>query len=282
MAHFQITDIWSEVSVTSQGQRVAFWMVRLEKIPSSAASWWTDKSTDQSHTYTVGEHVCNVQECHLCHTESKHIYEQGWTCLNNKCSEHFKFDLPGFEPHHANYNQTFLRERSDSGRIQPLVPLVAPLPSATGLVSTGSFGFESEFKRGIICPQCQCCSRRVHWAYWQCENPGCDFVHKVDFREFPISEITNNKQSKQKSRKASLEFDRSLLGSWSTSIAGYGVETYTLPDENGMTIGTVTVFRATPEICSKANGPNELFLSLQRKDLKLRRNPARCKGGYFS
>jgi hypothetical protein len=278
MAHFQITDIWSEVSLNSKGQRIAFWMIRLEKVPSSTASWWAEKSTDISGTYKVGEYVCNVQQCPLCHIESKHIYEQGWTCLNNKCEKHFDFDIAGVQPRQATYNQAFLRERSDSSSIQPLVPLIAPLPSTTGLASTGSFGFEAEFKRGIICPQCHCCSRRIHWAYWQCENPACDFVHKVDFREFPIGDVTNNKR---KSKKGTFDVDESLLGSWTSSIAGYGVETYTLPDENGLIIGTVTVFRATPEICSKANGPDELFLSLQKKELNMKRNPARCKGEYF-
>ncbi|KAI0130179.1 hypothetical protein BJ170DRAFT_720338 [Xylariales sp. AK1849] len=272
MGHFRVTDIWSEVTLNAKKVRISYWMVRLEKVPSSGPSWWVAGTTDDSHSFTVGENVCTVQECAKCGVESKLIYRQGWTCLNETCVKQFQF-APTVAPETAQYNLTFLRERTDHSTLKPLVPLVPTLPTFN---PNTDFGIESEFKGGICCPMCRCCSRRVYWDHWRCENENCDFAYKPESRKYPIEEV--RKETKRHMGNGRPYVDKKVVQNWETDLSGYSAEVYTFPNEDGKVIGAVTVCRATTEICAKTNGPDELFQSMQDKDLKLKRNAARNPG----
>ncbi|KAH8662109.1 hypothetical protein BX600DRAFT_437531 [Xylariales sp. PMI_506] len=272
MAHFQITDIWSEVSMSPRGERVAFWMTRLEKIPSSGPSWWAGGHAMETPDDVAGLPVCQRQTCDDCGTTSKHIYNQGWTCLNHRCVHHFQFSTP-IELDEVSYTSTFLRERSESQEIHQNFELIPGLPNSHG---TSTYGTEKEFKRGIVCPHCHCASRRIDWQEWKCENNDCDFTHSIEFREYPITSVQAETKRAKSKMKVSAEED--LITRMNTTITGYPVEMFTLPGEDGTTIGMVLVFRATQEICELPKGPNDIFRALQRKDLKLRRSPARAKG----
>ncbi|KAF3004719.1 hypothetical protein E8E14_008171 [Neopestalotiopsis sp. 37M] len=47
--------------------------------------------------------------------------------------------------------------------------IISPLPM---IDTKTSFGPEAEFKRGIVCPLCRCCSRRIFWSARLSNNPA--------------------------------------------------------------------------------------------------------------
>ncbi|KAK6085320.1 hypothetical protein SCUP234_02868 [Seiridium cupressi] len=286
LGEYQVTDIWMEKFPDTNNRKISYWMVRLEKLEVSETSWFV-KPGDLSHTFDFGQHACPSLQCHECHEYSKQIYDKGWTCLNHKCSKHFHFmviiegqmNWESFTSEQVEYSVDFLRERTDCrdsiNHRQALIPKLPTMGDHT------NFGTEAEFKQGIVCPVCHCASRRVHWSEWKCEGGDCDFTYKLETRVYPLSEVA--KESKAVKRYGKLKYDKDLVTHWDTTIAGYEVQVFTLPDENGDICGTVLVYRATEEICAKSNGPDDLFLTMQDQniDLKLKRNVVRQPGTRY-
>lgn len=267
----------------ANGHRFCQWMIRLEKIDASEISWFAQDG-DTSHTIQLGQYLCDGDHCSTCHDYSKRIYDMGWTCLNYRCPRHFQFRVEeGGQVQwqqvvsgQAKYTSEFVGERTpylDTIRHRPV--LVPGLPVLNKEVD---FGTETEFKRGIVCPKCHCASRRIFWDEWKCEGDMCNFTYKLDSKVYSLSEIA--RETVAAKRKKNFKFDDELVSHWSTTVAGYRAQVYTLPQENGTVCGTVFILRATPEICGKANGPNDLFLAIQDRDvdLKLKRNATRHPG----
>ncbi|KAI1873938.1 uncharacterized protein JN550_003207 [Neoarthrinium moseri] len=284
MGHFMVTDIWSEASLDHQNNKVAFWMVRLEKIPTAQMSWWVSGTGDDSHLYAVGQNVCPSFICSECGNTSKMIYNEGWTCLKPECPNHFQFTVDiGYGQQQSmvlgkvHYSTTFLRERKDPSLLirHPLAPLVPALPTR----ADAAFGTEKDFKKGIVCPQCLCASRRVRWCRWECEEPTCDFTYSVDFNIYSIDEVRRETKMAKKAKPMNKAIEISnIVQEWTTTIAGYEVDTYALPGEDGTVVGTVSVLHATEGICAKLHGPDDMYINLQQRDLKLQRKTARLHG----
>ncbi|ORY67655.1 uncharacterized protein BCR38DRAFT_338511 [Pseudomassariella vexata] len=265
--HFIITDLWPE----KDGKNISHWKIRLEKFDLQSVSWWTPHGEEDREQFNAGQYICEAQMCPTCETESKIIFQQGWICLNNKCEEFFRCES-GADVDKLTYDEKFVNERSH--RVGPLepVPLVPALPNAEG----GDFGTEKKFKMGMVCPKCRCCSRRMHWKGWECENPDCDFTHTVQLREVPAANAVKEEQQGKRIKASS--YNEKLVGRWDLKIAGYDVEAYSFPGKDGQVVGSVFVYRATSDIRSKVNGPDDLYRAMQKEDLRLKRNPARNPG----
>lgn len=279
--HFMITDIWSEAKLNNEKVLVSYWMVRLEKVPTGEISWWAEGTADDSHMYAVGQVECPIYKCAHCNENSKQIFDNGWACLNHHCQAHFHF----FEladdgtPQHAlvsddslRYNFAFLHERSDPNQAieQELIPLAPPVPEE---------GYDIVKGQGIICPKCHCCARRIYWDRWECEEPSCDYVLK---RRPKLLELTDIQEETEdaKNGKNKADFNSDVVSKWCTKMSGYSIQVYILPDENGQIIGTVTVCQATKQICALPHGPNDMFMTMQKEDLRLARGPVRHAGEY--
>ncbi|KAK8070945.1 hypothetical protein PG997_011148 [Apiospora hydei] len=272
MGFFLVTYVWAEKTVAVDGSLVSEYMARLEKIDPHAKSWWMPAGHD-TEPVPVGEFQCDGNSCDSCGKYSKTVYTEGWTCLSMSCPEHFGFERP-LNPDGLVYNEAFLLERHDNRDILPLPPVIPTLPVA----NETSCGTESEFKKGIVCPQCGLCSRRVYWWGWACENEsaGCGFTHMVPFTNYPLSSVKD--ECTVMNTRRQLEHIDASIEHRTTSSGGYSIEMYGFPNSEGLVGGAVAVFRATPETCGMPNGPDELYLNMQNEDLRLRRNPARAKG----
>ncbi|KAK8024101.1 oxoglutarate iron-dependent oxygenase protein [Apiospora rasikravindrae] len=272
MGFFLATYVWAEKTVTVDGSSVSEYMIRLEKIDPQVKSWWMPAGHD-TEPVPVGEFQCDGNSCDSCGKYSKTVYTEGWACLSMSCPEHFKFERP-VSPDELIYNEVFLLERHDNRDLLPLPQAVPALPVANQM----SYGTEAEFKRGIVCPQCGFCSRRVYWWGWACENEsvGCDFKHIVSFTNYPLSSVEKECTSMNARRRLEI-IDKSIQHK-TISGGGYTIEMYSFPNSEGTVGGAVAVFRATPETCGMPNGPDNLYLDMQNADLRLQRNPARNKG----
>lgn len=296
LGEYLITDLWLEKFPNADGVCAATWMVRLEKVDSHERSWFSEPS-DTSHLFVAGQQVCPVRKCGSCNVAHKQVYAKGWACLNNKCKNAFRIQTGSDEQaewrtlalHEAEYNPAFLNERStiQAGSAIRRTNLLPPLPTMDNNIS---FGTEASFKKGIVCPQCRCASRRIFWHEWKCENDECDFSYRLETRPYPLTEVEAETDKVKKSNNSAWKFsyDESLVTYHATDIDGYKTEIFTLPKnkekdevcETAEVCGTVVVLRASEEICAKHNGPNDMYEAMQDPDgdLKLYRSAARLRG----
>ncbi|KAH8816837.1 hypothetical protein F5884DRAFT_236441 [Xylogone sp. PMI_703] len=267
---FHVTDVWCEIM-----NRFKVWMVRFEKVDLSKRSWWSPSSELLSPTAVRGfDNIRSFASCKTCHHESKLIYNIGWTCQNNQCVRFFDF-AKAYDPLKLDYTAEFLNERTrflgeGPGSLSP------PLLVDADLISMEAFGIEKECKRGIVCPLCGCCSRRIEWDHWFCENSSCNFTHRIRQLPIPISEVVRRCPDSDEIQLKDTMNGGVRVGQ---SIRGlYDVYEYIIPGVGGEAIGFVRHFKANGIINQQPDGPNDLFVAMQRDNFGLKRNPARLPG----
>ncbi|KAI2781474.1 hypothetical protein F4815DRAFT_492668 [Daldinia loculata] len=274
--YFHITDIWQEKTREPQGPTVTIYMVRLEKAVLTSRSWWAPRgvSAPEAGEFGVGEYTCTSSACTTCQNPSKEIFEQGWTCLNTQCPRFFEFATL-LDVNDLKYNVTFLRERTKYSGIPIDDERIPALPSD----GKNTFGSEKEYKQGILCPKCGCCSRRIKWDGWYCENAECDFTHTVPIKMTPLDRIKDENKKVKSKKAAPITHYNNRVKVHKTTIGGQKLKTFFLPDEDRDSyIGTITRIRPTEEAISREGGLNDLYLHLQKEDLKLERRPAKNPG----
>jgi hypothetical protein len=263
---------------------VASWMVRLEKVKFDEPSWFMMEST--SHSLSVGQYTCPSFKCTECNETSKVIYDKGWACLNHPCRQSYKFLVASngeterrcLRFNEIQYSPEFLYERSFLPANAVRQDIIPPLPT---IDANTSYGTEAEFKRGIVCPLCYCCSRRIFWNGWKCENTeSCSFTHTLETQPYPLEEIETETKKVKSKKIYGVSYNEKLVTRHDRHIDGYEMEIYTFPGGQDQICGAAVVLRATKEICAKENGPDALYLSMQDPtvDLKLQRKAARHRG----
>ncbi|CZR62926.1 uncharacterized protein PAC_12823 [Phialocephala subalpina] len=266
---FKVTDVWRETEIK-------VWKIRFEKIDLTEKSWWAENGlyldapaplTPNYDSPKAGSSVCQH-----CQKSSKEIYEQGWTCLETTCINFFKFDGNANPLGELSYNVAFLTERTRYSGPNP-GPVAPPLPTQQDLDNAHS-PYDERFKKGIVCPDCGCCSRRVDWHQWACENPECSFVHHLNARSVSVVQaIADSPTSKILTEYTypSIRTGEMIAGQWS-------VYEYVLPGPDGSVAGWVRLFKANGLLNQQPGGADDLFQRMQQDHFKLTRNPARCKG----
>jgi hypothetical protein len=250
-------------------------MVRLEKINLDEKSWWSAKDAPHFPPNFKSPKV-EVCICDACNKPSKLMYKQGWACLETGCKSFFNFGQ-NIDDKTLEFTHQFLQERTkfqggDPGHLSP------PLLTDQDLDAMGAFGFEERCKKGIVCPECGCCSRRIEWRQWVCENPSCGFIYKVTQR--PISAFLAISQGvERKITPKEKAFVSLSIRSSEYSLGSYKVFEYVLPGKEGGDIGFIRHFKANASINQQPNGPNDLFQEMQAHDLGLKRSASLQKGG---
>ncbi|KAI1379724.1 hypothetical protein F4677DRAFT_441925 [Hypoxylon crocopeplum] len=274
--YFYVTDLWSEVTRGDRDQLVKHYRVRLEKVNPASRSWWAPKNVTghDAGEYKVGEAVCISEACSHCNVSSKTIFEHGWTCLNKACEMFFQL-AASLVIDELQYNDAFLHERTPYSGAPFQEALIPPLPSIEG----DSLGSEQQYKQGIVCPKCRCCSRRIKWDGWYCENGACDFKLILPIKMIPILNITKENELVKQSKKRSRFADPSVL-TFKMVVGGFRLTTYFLPDERhkGGFIGSVTRIRPTKDARQREGGLTQLYQQLQKIEMDLQRRPAKNPG----
>jgi hypothetical protein len=278
---FHVTDVWQEKVLGHNDIRVSIWKVRLEKINLSKRSWWAPQSSipqDNETRPTSEKHICAV-----CKQESKVKFNIGPTCLNVSCSEFFNFGIE-YDDDSLDYHPTFLMERTTYLGHAP-GPLSPSPPTDEDLSQDIAFGYERLCKRGIVCQKCGCCSRRIEWRQWSCENHNCDYTHRVQQLPVPLNKVmakirdvgqdedngSELQDGKLKAPHKNIPFYQSIVGS-------YDLCNYDLPNESGGISGSIRHFKSSRLINQQRHGPNDLFQEIQASKLDLRRGVAVHKG----
>jgi hypothetical protein len=195
--------------------------------------------------------------CSSCNEQSKEIYNAGWTCLSRKCAQFFDFP-EGYDDKTLDYRGAFLAERKHYTGKAP-GPLAPALPTAEYIESIGGVGYEEECKVGIVCPECKCCTRRLWWSGWSCENEECNFTYTIPQAQVSIIEVLRQAQEAQKKKKMPAEFHMGGITKTEGVCGPYKTTTYDIPGEAGEPIGFIRHFHASEEINEQEDGPNDLF-----------------------
>ncbi|KAI1454059.1 hypothetical protein F4805DRAFT_477797 [Annulohypoxylon moriforme] len=276
--YFHVTDVWAENVHGLDKKFVKAYKIRLEKVDLNSRSWWTPRyaNANDSGETEVGRYVCPIASCWACKKPSKVIYKQGWTCLDENCHQFFRFsgrDLTGFDPDRLEYTENFLRERTPFHGKDPEYPLQPSLPQMT----EDDFGSEKVFKRGIVCPRCLCCSRRIHWDGWYCENPPCGFSYLLPLRKISREDFIARDNFKTTTKD---EFFGEGIFHNKDVIDNHICTTWFLPNERpkGGFIGSVTRIRPMEAVLTRPGGIDELYTRFQEADLPLERRGARAAG----
>ncbi|KAL3418928.1 hypothetical protein PVAG01_09149 [Phlyctema vagabunda] len=266
---FHVTDVWCEMS---QGLKV--WKVRFEKINLAELSWWAPKNSPAiPQDRDIVSTKTPLRACLRCGKIYRKMYNAGWVCLNTGCVRYFEFEGPS-DDDTTDYDEAFLNERT---RFEGTVPSsISPLPlTNSDLDEMDAFGIEKECKRGIVCQKCRCCTRRIDWRVWSCENPACDYTYQIRQTPIPIEEVVA--RSLKKSKRFIM---RGGIRVSQMTLTQYDVIEYSIPgvdgDENS--IGFIRHFKANGIINKQPDGPNDLFIQMQEQDFGLKRNPVRLSG----
>ncbi|RDW62154.1 hypothetical protein BP6252_11587 [Coleophoma cylindrospora] len=263
---FHVTNVWPE-----RRNGVTTWCARLEKIDLATKSWWAPKDSPlvpESRHY--GE-MTSCATCISCRVVSKEIYNVGWACLNNACKDaYYHFAGGPYVDSQIDYNQEFMQERTPFGGSSS-DPIAPPLLTKTDLEAMGAFGFESICKQGIVCPECKCCSRRIEWQKWNCENPHCDFTYSIPHETIPIEDVISRSMT-----QPSKDIIRGGIRRGLRTLGHYDVSEYAIPGCE-KDIGFVLHFQANGIINQQPDGPNDLFRQMQEFDFGLKRSPSRQK-----
>ncbi|GAP91332.1 putative oxoglutarate iron-dependent oxygenase protein [Rosellinia necatrix] len=283
---FFITDIWEERQpIQRDGTSFVHYVVRLQLIDLDSMPWWVPENNTSENIHTIGEFKCETVTCKACDAPSKEIFKQGWCCLAKTCSEFFRFADSDVDTEKLEYSESFLNERTAWSSDRPLSELVPRLPT----LGKRLFGSEVQFKRGIVCPTCNYACRRISWEGWHCEK-GCGFAWPMPPRDVPMSMICKENVVSMKGKSAKFYEVDSRIQRVEHAVAGYEVTTFYLPNapgdvDNANFIGSVTVFRPLKSTLERKGGLNDLFSEIQKTtregDVKLRRNPAFCRGSHM-
>jgi hypothetical protein len=278
---FHITDVWQEKILGHNDIRVSIWKVRLEKIDLTKRSWWSAenaRSKDYDTPATAEKHTCPV-----CKHQNKVMFNIGPACLNVSCPKFFKFEIE-YDDSSLDYHQAFLKERT-TYLGEPPGPLAPSPPTNEDLDRDNAYGYERLCKRGIVCQKCGCCTRRIEWSQWSCENSDCDYTHRVKQLLVPLSKVIANtvdssvdpnsgnelRDDKLKSPHRNIPFSQSIVGS-------YDLYNYDLPNESGGRAGSIRHFKSNRIINQQNDGPNDIFREIQESQLDLKRGVAVHKG----
>ena len=261
------------------------WKVRLEKIYLTEKSWWAVKgSSVLAQDSFDGRQKVKSQACSKCGQPSKIIYNAGWTCLSTECTAFFQFEN-GYEDASLDYSEEFVKERTPYQGPVP-GPLSPPLLTDRDMAEMDAFGVEKAFKRGIVCPKCGCCSRRIAWDHWFCENSDCDFTYSLNQIPMPINEVIartkDHEDDRSNMKSKEYEFARGGIRSSQKIHGQWDINEYKILGEAREVVGFVRHFKSNGIINNQKDGPNDLFLQMQTGEFNLRRNAARQEGcEYF-
>lgn len=246
----------------------------MEKIELDKMSWWAPKDTVLTPPdFVLSKTSTNPCPEKNCKTSSKIIFEEGFTCLNPKCKRFFEFDA---EHKTLNYNQEFLGERTQYIG-EPTGPISPTLPTLT----EGDFGYEAKYRKGVVCPQCRCCIRRVHWRSWICENDTCDFTYSLSQSLVSVSDAILQGRDNSNSQTLPQPICHPSIRSAMTTVGLYDIIEYAIPGEGDEIAGFIRHFKSRSLINEQPDGPNELFRQMQTDVFNLKRSASRLKGSKY-
>ncbi|TID23723.1 Oxoglutarate/iron-dependent oxygenase [Venturia nashicola] len=265
---FKPTHVWTE----KVGDRRVI-RYRFEVLDSGKAAWWRGEGVVEAVELAELPPPFSHQ-CPSCQQESQQIYLNGWMCTNYDCLVLWQF-IDGTDPDNSTlvYDPRWLKQTTPWSHASP--------PQATKpdpwILAKGSRQFDHgmvwQATKGIACPNCDMCGPREHWTYWECRNCHTryetprsivtpDLLH--DWLNPVDTGYAHTKDDFHESVKLTLLF-----------IGNYRVHIYTIPGIDGF----VAHMLANKTVNEERDGPDDMFVQLQKEDIGLKRASMRPGSG---
>lgn len=261
---FFVTDIWCErVSTT----RKKMFMYRFQKVDLKKPSWWRPAGTPNPSPEPDYSVRATRAGCIVCRSEFPQTYTVGWMCLNEECATFWTVE-GATPPISLHYDPPFLQERIKGPTgYKPPYPLQPPLMQAEG-EDHGGISRSRACWKGIVCPECRACSSRTEWDRWSCSTEGCGFTHAIPHSVLTSQAVRGEKQYTYTGHALPLDAckDADAMIQDVRFTPNYRIHTYTLPD-----IGTITHLMANEVVNKRPNGPDDMFVELQKVDMGMKR-----------
>ncbi|PVH95757.1 hypothetical protein DM02DRAFT_570729 [Periconia macrospinosa] len=264
--YFKITNMWWE---KSQNKRIV--RLRFEKLNSKKASWWQPKGTTEiAKPGSLDPPL--TQTCQTCDHSSQQIYLQGWMCLRPECNQFWKLLSPISntlkEPEESSltYDPRFLKQKNP----WPNDDTELPLGSMNAELSDHSIMGEDCSRAhwsGIVCPDCGRCTSRLKWTGWKCENPKCSFERIPPHVLVSAASLHDPFNPLSTSYMYSRDLHLPMVNLSVSFAHNYRINRFSIPGIDGF----ITHMIANKTVVQEANGPHDMFESLQQTDIGLAR-----------
>ncbi|KAL3456773.1 hypothetical protein BJX64DRAFT_270105 [Aspergillus heterothallicus] len=268
MDYFSVTYIWYE----RVNGRIAV-RLRLDKLDLEKKSWWAVKgsppppSNDQRVWVHPDQHTCTS-----CGVKAPRIYTVGWICVNHSCTRFWTLPDGKEPPENMDYDAKFLAYRYRFAKNTEPKPHFSLVPNFLAELKDDdphSVFSRKCWKNGVVCPKCRQCISRRYWDGWRCDKT-CGFERRLPMHTISLLAVIDDYELAPIRRAIVPEQGPGLLQPVfdDQGFLPYRRLTYTLPGA-----GTVTQFVSNRLINSNPNGPDDIFVQLQKTDLGLQRYP---------
>lgn len=269
LAWFRVVDIWFEKINGKVGAQVRFQKLNLEE-----PSWWAIRGSPDPPPISEREFAPPQRNmCSECSIVSNRVYEEGWMCLNPKCSAFWRLETTGEAPEELHYHTAFVNSREPvDDQIQPESNLVPDLLSS--LSQNPDASTQRIAWRGVVCPECHKCVSRRYWNGWVCSDPSdvkngrvCPWKMLLEMPLISLRSVISDFEIGVTKRAVRIDEDQPIQPQVQFTRE-YQKFTYEIDQ-----VGTLVHYSANRPVLFQPNGPNELFERLQKIDLGLRRYP---------
>jgi len=267
MDWFQVTDVWPE---KSHGKKC--FKFRFEKIDLATKSWWAAEGTPDPPKIRDFSIKAIREECVVCDEESAQIFQEGWMCLNEECSE-FWFLQGEAAPAKLSYDNRFLRERTEWPKhIKPPFSL-RPALLEVDIGNDAGYAVSRVCWKGMACPKCGRCNSREHWNEWRCQTKHCGFTYNVKQSVLSPRAVLEVHEVEFVGHALPQDTFASPVTEQVTLMDNWRVHTYNILPGN-----VITHFSANSAINKRPGGPHDTFVALQGADMALQRFPLKNSG----
>lgn len=281
MAYFRVSDVWYEKVGRRTGAKVRF-----EKLDLECLSWWAAQGSpppsplSKRQCWTASATV----ECSACLKTSRHVYKEGWMCLQPACKNFWSMD--GSTPDNLTFNPDFLKFRTAPDPFT--LPQYSLVPNLLSTINEGDRDVSTLriAWKGIVCPECNKCISRRFWRGWKCtddiariqgsQGNLCRFQKMMEMHPASLRSVIDDFELGP--IKRALYFDTRFVRPEVDDESLYPFRRLTYRIRG---VGCITHFISNRDINSRVNGPNDLFRQLQSTDLGLRRYPLQQSVGQW-
>ena len=208
------------------------------------------------------------QTCKDCTKESLQVYQKTWMCLNllprrgPACSEAVAAQNSITATEKSQYDPRFMAERLDRKNIK-IFDFEPPRPA--DILSNLSKQAKNEnplaeLLRGIGCPRCNKCVRRVDLLGWKCDEKGCGYEVQMPIPIVPLQSALGNRNSSSTKTvsKYKIENADAVGGPQAGDFPGYDVMNFTFAADDRK--WSLYVLTPTKETLKAPDGPDAQYL----------------------
>lgn len=271
MDHFKPIYLWYEKNLGHLTARF-----RWERLNLDGKAWWASQDCPTRSGPPDYNTKAERQVCPSCHQTHPRIYQEGFICVNHKCSDFWKLNGEVIASKATlTYSHVWLEERTEwSSPVRPpfaLRPKALPMDDAQDPFYTTM----RAAMKGIVCPQCGSCIPRKRMDGWFCNTTNCGYVCRLPRMNLNIRSVELAYGSQFQGHPIPYHVFSDPISRRRTTYHGpWRIETF------GVLEGCfVKHFHSNELINARPGGANDMFKQMSDPALGLERRPMGASKG---